>query len=58
MQRKAVRMSGTGRNPNDGSRPNWDIALSLPICRVMPVTLYSFKLKRELPLLSDEEYRQ
>jgi hypothetical protein len=23
---------------------------------IMPVTLYSFKLKRELPLLSDEEY--
>ena len=23
---------------------------------VMPITLYSFKLKRELPLLSDEEY--
>jgi hypothetical protein len=22
----------------------------------MPITLYSFKLKRELPLLSDEEY--
>ena len=24
---------------------------------VMPATLYSFKLKRELPLSSDEEYR-
>ncbi|HWT98838.1 MAG TPA: hypothetical protein VN229_14525 [Terriglobales bacterium] len=23
----------------------------------MPITLYSFKLKRELPLLSDDEYR-
>jgi hypothetical protein len=23
----------------------------------MPITLYSFKLKRKLPLLSDEEYR-
>ena len=23
----------------------------------MPITLYSFKLRRELPLLSDEEYR-